>query len=122
MLVFRGQVTAVREVTWFNSTRDTQFRSKEVTYRVLERFKGSKAPTYRLFTGDCSIPESMRGSRCGNSCEAPSELGHEYVVFAFRDADGRPDISRCGTFDVNTEPKWANYTLKELQGTRAVER
>jgi hypothetical protein len=52
--LFRGRVTAVREVTWSSSTDGTQFRSKEVTFRVTERFKGPQAPTYRLFTGDCS--------------------------------------------------------------------
>ena len=120
-LAFRGRVTAVREVTWSDSTDGTQFRSKEVTFSVIERFKGPKAITYRLFTGDCTIPESMRGYKCSNSCEARAELDHEYVVYAFPDANGRPEISTCGTFDVKKRSTWASDLLRELRGSGAVE-
>ena len=64
----------------------------------------------------------MRGYKCGNSCEAHAEVNHEYVVYAFPDANGRPEISTCNTFDVKKRSTWASGLLKALRGAGAAER
>ena len=120
-LVFRGRVVNVRQVTWTSAAASARFFSKEVTFSVLERFKGPKASTCRLFTGDCSVSDPEPGNSCFNTCEAKAKVGEEYIVFAFADADGRPALSECGLHPMKTPWSSAKEMLVELRARSAVE-
>jgi hypothetical protein len=120
VLVFRGRVVDVQRMSW--AVGSARYFSKEVTFSVLERFKGPKATTYRLFTGDCSVPDAEPGISCFNTCEAPAKVGEEYVVFAHRDVDGRPALSECGLHPVKAPWSSASEMLLELRRGSAVER
>lgn len=106
-LVFRGKVKAVHQVRL--SVRDESpevaVTATEVTFRVLERFKGPTGDSYKVLDGPCLVTGA--GEECVNSCAARVAIGTEYLVFAFPDAaEGAdtelPSMNTCSTFVANT--------------------
>jgi hypothetical protein len=120
-LVFRGTAIGARGVT-SHGVQDGQnvvVESQEVSFRIIERFKGPVTDTYTVLDGSCSVPDPKPAMReleftCLNTCAASFEQHHQYVVFAFLDERGRDSTSRCSAYEVGHH--WAaRYSLKQLR-------
>jgi hypothetical protein len=117
--VFRGRVLEVNKLSWAGEIGSVRHFSTELVFAVLERFKGPKAVTYRVFTGDCTVSEA--DVTCFNTCAARGEVGDEYVVFAFADQNGLSTLSRCGLHPMKEAWSQAKRLLVELRAEGAVE-
>ncbi len=117
-LVFRGRVTSTRQlraVVEINVVRYNH-EASEVTFRVLERFKGPQSSTYVVLYGECLV-QATGGGECLDMCSSRTAPQGEWVVFAFLGEAGRPATSDCSAYPIRKDHR-AAYSLDRLRAGR----
>lgn len=117
-LVFRGRVTRTRRLDSRVELggRPHSHAGLEVTFRVLERFKGPAVATYVVVYGEC-VAEEGSGAECIDMCSQATDLRGEWVVFAYPGRVQSPATDDCSAFAVDSDAR-AAFSLRQLRARR----
>lgn len=111
-LVFRGRIDESflsRALEWYGIVRT---RAALCTFRIQEEFKGEASRFVRVYDGI--------GGAGGGACAVPFEDGVEYLVYAYRDADGRLWTDFCtGTKPVGNAEEIGRLRLWKRDASRS---